>query len=411
MGAAPAQARPLSPNDRLRVGAIGMRYQGSVIAEKAQAFGDIVAVCDVDRQVAEKAKSQFGGQADLYEDYRDLLAREDVDVITIGAPDHWHAKMLIDACRAGKDVYCEKPLTLTVEEGQHILRAVKESQRVVQVGTWQRSDHRFRLACEMVRGGRIGQVRRVEVVLGKNEQGGPFATQSVPPHLNWNLWQGQTPDTPYIPERCHYTFRWWLEYSGGQMTDWGAHHLDIAQWAIGQEHSGPVAIEGAARWPQVEKGYNVPLDFQAQFTYADGVVLEVKDEGRNGILFEGTEGRLFVNRGTIAGVPVDELAMKPLPREEFRLYAHDNLDRPPRMGKLDAIVNHMGNFYDCVIARRTPVSDVESQHRSVCVCHLANIALRLGRPLRWNPEQERFIDDTEADAFLRREQRTGFEVG
>jgi predicted dehydrogenase len=409
-GAQNAAAAPQSPNDRLRIGSIGMRYQGSVIAEKAQAYGDIVAIADVDRQVAEKARDQFGGQAKLYEDYRDLLARDDVDVVTIGAPDHWHAKMLIDACRAGKDVYCEKPLTLTVEEGRHILRAVQETKRVVQVGTWQRSDHNFRLACEMVRAGRIGKLRRVEVVLGKNVTGGPFAAQPVPAHLNWDLWQGQTPDTPYIAERCHYTFRWWLEYSGGQMTDWGAHHLDIAQWGMGREHSGPVAIEGQARWPEIKNGYSVPIDFEARLTYADGVVLEIKDTGRNGVLFEGAQGRIFVNRGTVAGQPVDDLQKDPLPRESFRLYAHDNFNRPPRMGKLDAIINHMGNFYDCVLNRQAPLADVESQHRSVSVCHLANIALRLGRPLRWDPKNERFVDDAEADAFLRREQRPGFEV-
>ncbi len=410
VAAAARAAEPRSPNERLRVGAIGLRYQGSVIAEKAQAYGDLVALCDVDREIAEKARAQFGGQAELYEDYRDLLARDDVDVVTIGAPDHWHARMLIDACRAGKDVYCEKPLTLTVDEGQPILRAVQETKRVVQVGTWQRSDHNFRLACEMVRAGRIGQLRRVEVVLGKNVAGGPFAARPVPPHLHWNLWQGQTPDTPYIPERCHYTFRWWLEYSGGQMTDWGAHHLDIAQWGLGAEHSGPIEISGTARWPKVANGYNVPLDFEARLTYAQGVVMEVKDNGRNGVLFEGTEGRIFVNRGVVAGKPVDDLAQRPLNREDFRLYEHDNLDRPPRTGKLDAIVNHMGNFYDCVLSRATPVSDVVSQHRSVSACHLANIALRLGRTVRWNPEQERFVNDPEADALLRREQRAGFEV-
>ncbi len=410
VGTRSAAAAPRSPNERLRIGSIGMRYQGSVIAEKAQEYGEIVAIADVDRQVAEKAREQFGGRATLYEDYRDLLARDDLDVVTIGSPDHWHARMLIDACRAGKDVYCEKPLTLTVDEGRHILRAVQETKRVVQVGTWQRSDQNFRLACEMVRGGRIGKLRRVEVVLGKNVTGGPFAARPVPPHLNWDLWQGQTPDTPYVPERCHYTFRWWLEYSGGQMTDWGAHHLDIAHWGMGQEHSGPVEIAGTARWPNEANGYNVPIDFEARLTYADGVTLEVKDNGRNGVLFEGTAGRVFVNRGVVAGQPVDDLASKPLPREEFRLYAHDNLDRPPRTGKLEAIVNHMGNFYDCVLSRHTPVSDVLSQHRSVSACHLVNIALRLGRPLRWSPEQECFVNDTEADALLRREQRPGFEV-
>src|SRR6478752_1204628 len=163
-----------SKNDRLRIGCIGMRYQGSVIADKARAHGDIVAICDVDRNIREQARAAFGSTPAIYENYRDLLARHDVDVVTIGTPDHWHAKMLIDACRAGKDVYCEKPLTLTIDEGKVIRRVVAETGRVVQVGSGQRSDQRFRLAVEMVRQGRIGRLKRVEIALNKNEVGGPF---------------------------------------------------------------------------------------------------------------------------------------------------------------------------------------------------------------------------------------------
>lgn len=403
--------RPRSPNDRLRIGAIGMRYQGSVIAEKAQEFGDLVAICDVDRQVAEKARSQLSPQAELYSQYRDLLAREDLDVVTIGTPDHWHAQMLIDACQAGKDVYCEKPLTLTVAEGRRIVDVVQQTRRIVQVGTWQRSDSRFRLACEMIRAGRIGQVRHVTVVLGKNVTGGPFKQQAVPAHLDWNQWQGPTPDVPYVPERCHYTFRWWYEYSGGQMTDWGAHHVDIAQWAIGQDQSGPVRIETSARFPEVAQGYNVAVDYSARLTYANGAVVEIQDHDRNGILFEGTEGRIFVNRGTVSGKPVEDLATTPFARDQFRLYDFDNTTRPERAGKLDAIKNHMGNFYDCVLARKTPIADVVSQHRSVSTCHLANISMRLGRSLEWNPADEQFVQDGEANRWLTRERRKGFELG
>lgn len=401
---------PAQKNDRLRVGAIGLRYQGSVIAEKIQPYGDLVALCDVDREILEKTNDKFGGKSDLYEDYRDLLTRDDLDVVTIGTPDHWHTKILIDACRAGKDVYCEKPLTLTIDEGKQIRRVVQETQRVVQVGSWQRSDHRFRLACEMVRSGRIGALKKVTVVLGKNVAGGPFASVPVPTQLNWNLWQGQTPDVPYIPERCHYTFRWWQEYSGGQMTDWGAHHVDIALWGIGRERSGPTEISGVAKYPDVRNGYNVPIDFEVRYVFDDGLVVEVADHGRNGVMFEGEAGRIFVNRENLAGKPVDELASAPLPREDYRLYPHDNLERPPRQGKLEAIVNHMGNFYDCLLSRQTPISDVETQHRSVSACHLANIAMKLGRTVHWNPETEQFVNDREADQLLIRPQRAGFEV-
>ena len=286
--------------------------------------------------------------------------------------------MVIDACRAGKDVYCEKPLTLTIDEGKLLTKVVKETGRVVQVGSWQRSDDRFRQAVEMVRAGRIGRLQKVDVVLGKNATSGSFVPRTPPAHLNWNLWQGQTPDVPYIEERSHYTFRWWYEYSGGQMTDWGAHHLDIAQWAI---DSAPVEIMGTAKMPTVANGYNVAIDFNVTYKYANGVMMTVGDTGDNGILFTGDAGRMFVNRGKITGAPVEALQTNPLNREDWKVYDYDNLERPPRAGKLDAIINHMGNFFDCVETRRTPVSDVESQHRSVSTCHLGNISMRLGRPL------------------------------
>jgi len=402
-----AQPSNTSASGRLGIGAIGLRYQGSVIAHQAAKYGDIVAVCDVDKNVRDQAKASFGSTPRSFENYEELLARKDVDLITIGAPDHWHTKMVIDACRAGKDVYCEKPLTLTIDEGKQLRSAVKEAGRVVQVGSWQRSDHRFRQAVEMVRQGRLGKLQKVEVVLGKNVTGGPFPVRKVPTNLNWNLWQGQTPDTPYIQERSHYTFRWWYDYSGGQMTDWGAHHIDIAQWAI---NSYPVEIDGQAKFPDMTNGYNVAIDFHAAYKFANDVTMTVADTGRNGILFTGDAGRIFVNRGTLQGAPVDALATKPLVRSDWKVYDSDNLDRPERAGKLDAITNHMGNFFDCVINRRTPISDIESQHRSVSTCHLGNISMKLGRKLTWNPKLEKFVDDAEADKLLKREQRSGFET-
>jgi myo-inositol 2-dehydrogenase/D-chiro-inositol 1-dehydrogenase len=258
-----------------------------------------------------------------------------------------------------------------------------------------------------VRAGRLGELKQVDVVLGRNVVGGPFSVRPVPGNFNWNLWQGQTPDVPYLEERSHYTFRWWYEYSGGQMTDWGAHHLDIAQWAI---NSLPVEIEGSAAYPSVEDGFNVAVDFSARYRYANGVVMTVADTGRNGIMLTGDKGRIFVNRGTINGTPVEALKNDPLPREKQAVYDFDNLDRPERAGKLDAIINHMGNFFDCVEARRTPISDVESQHRSVSTCHLGNIAMRVGRKVQWDPQAEKFVGDAEADRLLKREQRRGFET-
>ncbi len=398
---------PRSRVERLGIGAVGMRYQGTVIALKAQAHGDIVAVCDVDRHVRDQAKASFGSTPKSYSHYRDLLADKNVDVVTIGTPDHWHVPIAGEALRAGKHVYVEKPLTLTIDEGKWLRRVAQQSGRVLQVGSWQRSDSRFRLAVEMVRQGRLGKLQRVDVVLGKNKVGGPFSPRPVPEHLDWNLWQGPTPNVPYLQQRCHYTFRWWYEYSGGQMTDWGAHHLDIAQWAIG---SLPVEVSGRATFPSVANGYNVAVDFQASYKYANGVRMTVADTGRNGILFTGERGRIFVNRGTVSGVPVEALKSNPLPREKYQLYGSDNLRRPERAGKLDAIVNHMGNFFDCVHTGQSPVSDLESQHRSATTCHLGNISMRLGRALRWDPETEQFVGDAEANTMLGRPRRRGFEL-
>ena len=191
------------------------------------------------------------------------------------------------------------------------------------------------------------------------------------------------------------------------MTDWGAHHLDIAQWGINEY---PVEIESTARFPSVDNGYDVAIDFGAKYRYPSGAVMTVSDTGRNGIMFSGSDGRIFVNRGTLSGKPVEDLKHDPLPRDQFTLYEFDNLERPARSGKLDAIVNHMGNFFDCITTRKQPISDVESQHRSVSTCHLGNISMRTGRPLKWDPEGETFGADEEANGWLRREQRPGFEV-
>ncbi len=399
--------KPRAKVERLGIAAIGMRYQGTVITDKSRLFGDVVAIADVDRHVREQARASFGSTPRIFEDYREMLDRKDIDVVLIGAPDHWHSKMLIDAVRAGKDVYCEKPLTLTIDEGKVLRDTVGKSDQVVQVGTWQRSDFRFRLATELVRQGRLGKLQKVTCTTDKNPTGGPFSSAPVPSHFNWDLWQGQTPDVPYIPERSHYTFRWWYEYAGGKMTDWGAHHIDIAQWAI---DSMPVEIKGNATHPDIKNGYNVATSFGATIKYANGVELNVADEGRVGILFEGDLGRIFVNRGSVSGKPVDRLKIEPLSREEFTCYDFDNLTRPERAGKLDAIINHMGNFFDCIESRRQTISDLESQHRSATTCHLANISMRLGRPLTWDPKCELFVDDNEADSYLKREQRKGFEV-
>jgi myo-inositol 2-dehydrogenase / D-chiro-inositol 1-dehydrogenase len=407
---AAAQNQPKSKNDRIGIGTIGMRYQGTVNTDHAVAFGDVVAICDVDREIGEKAVEHFGGKATLYEDYRKLLERPDVDVVFIGAPDHWHTAMAIAACQAGKDVYCEKPLTLTVDEGKLLVRVVRETERVLQVGSRYRSDHIERLACETVAAGRLGRLKRAVVGVSKNPTGGPFAIEDPPPHLNWDMWLGQAPLVPYTKERCHFTFRWWYEYAGGKMADIGAHFLDLAQWGLGVQHTGPVEIEASATFPSVENGYNVATAFEVRMKYAEGVELLTGDSLPGGVRFEGELGWLHGRRGEINGQPFDLLADAPIPRDQYRLYAHDNLDRPLRTGKPGQLDNHVGNFFDCVRSRQTPLSDIGSQNRAANLCHLGNIAQRLGRKLRWDPVQELFVDDEEANRLLSRPQRKGYEI-
>lgn len=317
--------------------------------------------------------------------------------------------------KAGKDAYCEKPLTLTIDEGKAIGRVAKETRQVVQVGTQQRSDHNrvFLLAVALVRAGRIGKVKTVTAAIGGGPTGGPFSKETPPPELNWDLWLGQAPKVDYIKQRCHNDFRWWYEYSGGKLTDWGAHHVDIGQWAIGKDGSGsgPETIEVVRKelpvaykkgWPESDDRYNTPTSFLVKATFAGGIVMNVRDDGENGVTFEGEHGRIFVTRDRIdlSGGAVDALHKNPVP---------ESLLVELRKGK--RVDGHMANFFECLRDRSEPVSDVWSHHRSLTTCHLANIAIRLGgRTLKWDPVKEQIVGDPEADAWLTRPQRAGYEV-
>ena len=403
-------------NDRPRLALIGAGGQGSGDARGASRYGDFLAVCDVDKTHAERArddKSIGKGKADPYDDYRKVLDRNDIDAVVIGTPDHWHSKILIDAMKAGKDAYCEKPLTLTIDEGKKIGQVARETKRVVQVGTQQRSDHNrvFLLAVALVRSGRIGKVKKITAAIGGGPTGGPFPKESAPENLNWDMWLGQAPKVDYIKQRCHSDFRWWYEYSGGKLTDWGAHHVDIGQWAIAKDESGPTTIEVAKKelpveykdgYPTVDDRYNTPTAFVVKATYDDGVVMEIRDDTENGVTIEGSGGKIFVTRDRIdvSGGAVDALYKNPVP---------DSLLVELRKGK--RVDGHMANFFECARDRSVPVSDVWSHHRSLTVCHLANIAIRLGgRKLTWDPAREEIVGDSEANAWQTRPQRAGFEV-
>jgi predicted dehydrogenase len=403
-----------SANDRPIVGCIGNGGMGQGDARAVKRYGDIVAFCDVDREHAEKAKNEpriGGGKGEIYEDYRKLLDRKDIDIVTISTPDHWHTRIAIAALQAGKDVYCQKPLTLTIDEGKLLRKVVHDTKRVLQVGTQQRSeDHNwFLTAVALVREGRIGKVKRVTCAIGgapRTRQ--PFTKTNPPEQLNWEMWLGQAPKVDYIKERSHGEFRWWYEYSGGKMTDWGAHHVDIAQWAIGMDGSGPTKVEVISAehpvgfrhgYPEVDDRYNTATHFLVRCLFANDVELLIRDDTENGITFEGEKGQFFVSRGRLAGEPVNDLKQNPIP--ESVLVAL-------RKGK--RLDSHMGNFIECVRDRATPVSDVDSHHRALTTCHLANIAIRLGRNLTWDPDREQIVGDDEANAWQRREQRKGYEI-
>jgi len=401
-----------APNDRPRVGCIGLGGMGQGDAQAAKRYGDIVAICDVDRSHAEAAAKNpriGNGKADVYEDYRKLLDRKDIDLVTISTPDHWHTRIAIAALKAGKDAYCQKPLTLTIDEGKKLCQVVRDTKRVLQVGTQQRSEdgNKFLKAVAMVREGRIGKVKKVTCAIGGGDVGGPFKTEMPPAGLNWDMWLGQTPQVEYIKERCHGTFRWWYEYSGGKLTDWGAHHVDIAQWAIGMEESGlttvevllgkhPVPVEKG--YPTVHNQFNTASAFLVRCVFPNGVEIHIRHDTENGIQFEGEKGNFFVSRGRLTGAPVNDLKDNPIP---------DKVLIALRKGK--RLGSHMGNFIECVRDRSMPVSDVFSHHRALTTCHLANIALRLNRKLRWDASDEQIVGDAEANAWQQREQRKGYE--
>jgi len=424
-------------NDRPIVGCIGTGSRWNAVGPNAMALGDVVAVCDVDADHADKARkrvtdtqSKKGAdrKVDVYEDYQKVLDRKDIDIVTIVTTDHWHSKIAIEAMQAGKDVYCEKPLTLTIKEGKQICKVAKETGRVFQVGTQQRSEmgKRFLEAVALVREGRIGDIQHVAVAIGGVGASGPIPVAEVPQHLNWEKWLGQAPMTDYRfkgegrrgKSRCHYEFRWWYEYSGGKMTDWGAHHVDIAQWAMGQSEDGmgvtkiePVfgkhAIEMKDGYPVRDDEYNVALKFHVKAHFGD-VVMDIKDTHQeefgfpNGILFTGTKGRFLVNRGKIVGAPVDALKENPLPDDAIaKVYG----------GQEPVNSNaHMTNFFECVKTRKLPISDVFTHHRAMTTCHLSNIALRLNRTINWDPKSEEVVGDDDANQWQTRKQRKGYEI-
>jgi myo-inositol 2-dehydrogenase/D-chiro-inositol 1-dehydrogenase len=397
-------AQNQAKNDRLSVAAIGNGGRGSAVGHQAGRLGDMVACCDVDKNRAAGFAKKYGEKCKTYGDYRQVLDRKDIDLVTIGTPDHWHVKIAIEAMQSGKDVYCEKPLTLTIDEGKKICRVVKETGRVFQVGTQQRSEYgnKFIKAVAIARSGRLGKKLRAISSVGGARSGGPFKSSDPPANFDWNMWLGQAPMTPYIKERTHYQFRWWLEYSGGQVTDWGVHHTDIAMWALGLGDTGPTTIEGTGKFNRQPDCYNVAQTFDCTMDFANGHQI-VLNSGRNELILEGEKGRIRVNRGSLTGKIVEDIAkdkseQQKLDEEVRKLYR----GRP--------LQGHMQDLFSCIKDRALPISDVFTHHRSVSVCHLANIAMLCGRKLTWDPQKEDFVGDEQASSMVSRKQRKGFEI-
>ena len=367
---------------------------------KAEANARIVAVCDLDRKRAEHAKQVAeqayarsparGSKIQVFDDYRELLARDDIDGVTISTPDHWHALVAIAAAEAGKAIYLQKPLTYTIAEGQKLVKAVRKHKVVLQTGSQQRSDRRFRRACELVRNGRLGKLHTVHILLPTDHGRADFSPTPVPSNLNYDMWLGPTPKQPYTEGRVHpqagFSRPGWLQiesYCRGMITGWGAHMFDTAQWGLGTDRSGPVEIEATAEFPK--RGlFDVHTSFRAEGRYASGVRLIAESGSPAGVRFEGEEGWIAVTRSDLKAQP-QSLLTETIADDEVQLYESNN---------------HMLDFLQCMRTGKDPICPVEVGHRSNSVCVIAHVAMKLGRKLHWDPAAERFRDDEAANALL-----------
>lgn len=413
----PASVRGANaPSNRIAVGCIGVGRMGLGDMREVMGFKEaqVVAVCDVDsnrvkhaqKLVEEKYSSQgkngnYKGCA-TYKDFRELVARKDIDAVLIATPDHWHALPAIAAAKAGKDIFLQKPLTLTIKEGRVLSNTVRRYGHIFQVGSQQRSDSRFRQACELVRNGRIGKLHTVKVGFGTDPGTGQEPTMPVPDWLDYDFWLGPAPWAAYTEKRVHpqngYGRPGWLriaDYGAGMITGWGAHHNDIAQWGMGTEYTGPVEIEGQGEYPK-DGLWDVHGAFRIEYTYASGVKVICADTRKNkqGVVFEGTEGWVYVRRGHLDANP-KSLLTSTIGPNEFHLYKSNN---------------HKGNFLECIKSRAETAAPVEVGHRSCTVCLLGEIAMRLGRKLKWDPEREQFTNDAEANRMVSRAMRSPWHV-
>jgi predicted dehydrogenase len=393
--------RVYGANERINLGIIGSGDRGTAVWQLFLKQTDInpVAVCDVYEPYRTRAITAAGGKPKAFGDFRRLLELKEVDAVIVGTPDHWHAIPTIQACQAGKDVYCEKPLSLTVKEGRHMVEAARKHRRVVQTGSQQRSGLHYIEAVKLVQNGTIGAVHKITVGYTRNAMPGfkpvEGLTKELPKELDWDMWLGPAPYVPYDPFRCHYNFRWFWDYSGGQMTNWGAHNLDIARWAL--QAKGPSAVAAFGGRYEIKDGGETPDVQEVIYNFPNCVVTwsgrEVNRTRDEYLSFHGTKGTLSIMREGFTVTP--------------EIWAAKRTNKTPAMQPIEMKgegkmmeERHVRNFIDCVRSRKNPAADVEEGHLTANVCHLGNIATRLGRSLKWDLEKEVFIGDDEANKML-----------
>ena len=421
-----------APSNRIHVGFIGCGNQSTIDlpAFLGQPDAQVLAVCDVNtasfgyktpeqflgrKPAQEKVAAYYAGNkasghykgCAAHHDFREILARPDIDVVTVVVPDHWHALITVLAARAGKDIYCEKPLSLCVRHGRAMVEAVRRHKRVLQTGSHYRSSPAARTACELVRNGRIGKLQQIIARVAEQnavDPGPGWKPMPVPEGFDYDLWLGPAPKVPYHKDRCFYRFRFNLDYSGGQTTNFGAHSCDLAQWALDMDHGGPVEFEDTgSEWPPPGGLFNTATKVGFRARYANGVELVCRTEKPGfGTRFVGTEGWVEYGYGGVTSKP-ESIKTSPIGPEEIHL-AVSNPQRKQEAGRYH-IPDHVGNFLACVRARKEPIAGVEAGHRTASLCHVANIAMQLRRKLRWDPAREEFPGDQEANRLLDRAMR------
>lgn len=409
-----SRTRILGANDRVNIGLIGCGDRGTDVFTRflKQTPVNPIAVCDVFEPYLERAakvaSDVSSAKVTPHGDFRRLLEMKDVEAVIVGAPDHWHALQTITACEAGKDVYCEKPLSLTILEGRKMVQAARKNKRVVQTGSQQRSGPHYQQAVKLIQSGGIGAVHKITVGFTRNAMPG-FKPEEIlgagkdcPKNLNWDMWLGPAPYVAYDPFRCHYHFRWFWDYSGGQMTNWGAHNLDIARWALNAK--GPTAVSAFGGRYEIKDGGETPDVQEVLYNFPDCIVTwsgrEVNRTRDEYLVFHGTKGTLSIMRNGFTIEP-----------ETWR--KRDKPEVEPMQVKGDANeaqTLHMRNFVDCIKSRERPIADVEEGHQTAIMCHLGNIATRLQRSLKWDIEKETFLGDKEAVAMLSRPYRKPWEL-